>query len=274
MEKHTQEKHSVTRVRHPLKLRLITVRKTERIAPHMLRVTFAGESLQDFVSASHDDHVKLFFPAPGQTVPSLPSLSETGPEYPEGAIRPSMRDYTPSSYDPVAGELVIDFALHGDGPAASWAEQAAPGQVIGAGGPRGSFVVSDDFDWYLLIGDETALPAIGRRLAELPVGARAIVIAEVADADEEIALPSEAEVSLTWLHRNGEPAGFPQRLEGAVRALALPAGEGYVWAAAELSVIGAIRKVLVDEHGINKKRIRAASYWKHGAVAHHSALED
>ncbi|AOY01992.1 siderophore-interacting protein [Jeongeupia sp. USM3] len=266
--------YTTTRVRHPLKLRLITVSKTERIAPHMLRVTFAGESLQDFVSASHDDHVKLFFPAPGQAEPILPSLSETGPEYSEGAIRPVMRDYTPRSYDPVAGELVIDFALHGDGPAAGWAEQAAPGQVIGAGGPKGSFVVSDDFDWYLLVGDETALPAIGRRLAELPVGAQAIVIAEVADAGEQVAMPSEAQVSLTWLHRNGEPAGTPQRLVDAVRALALPAGEGHVWAAAELSVIGPVRKVLVDEKGVDRKRIRAASYWKHGAVAHHSALED
>ncbi len=30
------------------------------------------------------------------------------------------------------------------------------------GGPRGLAVVPDDFDWYWLIGDETALPAIGR----------------------------------------------------------------------------------------------------------------
>ncbi|WP_432721320.1 siderophore-interacting protein [Jeongeupia wiesaeckerbachi] len=269
-----EQKHSITRVRHTLKMRLITVQNTVRIAPHMLRVTFAGESLQDFVSASHDDHVKLFFPASGQTAPVLPTLGDTGLEYPEGAIRPVARDYTPRSFDLVSGELVIDFALHGDGPAASWAEQAQPGQVIGAGGPKGSFVVPDDFDWYLLIGDEAALPAIGRRLAELPVGACAIVIAEVADAAEQIAMPGEAHVSLTWLHRNGEPAGTPGRLVDAVRALALPDGEGYVWAAAELSVIGAIRKVLVDEKGIDKKRIRAASYWKHGAIAHHSALDD
>ncbi|BCL74794.1 siderophore-interacting protein [Jeongeupia sp. HS-3] len=269
-----QEKHSVTRVRHPLKMRLITVRKAERIAPHMLRVTFADESLCDFTSASHDDHVKLFFPTPGQVAPVLPTLDESGLVYADDAERPVTRDYTPRSFDPVAGELVIDFALHGDGPAASWAEQARPGQTLGTAGPKGSFVVPDDFDWYLLIGDETALPAIGRRLAELPVGAQAIVIVEVGGAGEEIVMPSEAQVSLSWLHRNGEAAGTPARLVDAVRALALPDGEGYVWAAAELSVIGAIRKVLVDEKGVDRKRIRAASYWKHGAVAHHSALED
>ena len=78
-----------------------------------------------------------------------------------------MRDYTPRRYDLDTLELDIDFVLHGDGPASTWAEQAKPGQFLHIGGPRGSMIVPDIFDSYLLIGDETALPAIARRLEGL-----------------------------------------------------------------------------------------------------------
>ena len=74
-----------------------------------------------------------------------------------------MREYTPRRIDLVANELDIDFVLHGDGPASTWAAQAAPGQTLDIAGPRASMVVPDLFDSYLLIGDETAIPAIGRR---------------------------------------------------------------------------------------------------------------
>src|SRR6266568_4230449 len=77
-----------------------------------------------------------------------------------GSGAPVMRDYTPRRFDAVQRELDIEFALHGDGPAATWAAQAAPGQRVMIGGPRGSFIVPTDFDWHLLIGDETALPAV------------------------------------------------------------------------------------------------------------------
>ncbi|HWL84823.1 MAG TPA: SIP domain-containing protein [Polyangiaceae bacterium] len=63
-------------------------------------------------------------------------------------------------------------------------------------------------------------------------------------------------------------------LEQAVRALAVPAGEGYVWAAGESTAIRAVRRYLVDECKIDKSRIRAASYWKHGASAIHETHDD
>lgn len=83
----------------------------------------------------------------------------------------AVRDYTPRGFDPVALTLEIDFALHGAGPATRWEAQAQGGQRLGVGGPRGSFIRPTDFDGHLLIGDDTALPAIARRLAELPAQA-------------------------------------------------------------------------------------------------------
>jgi NADPH-dependent ferric siderophore reductase len=162
------------RVRHETKMRLLQVREVSRLTPKMVRVVVGGEALAGFISAAHDDHVKLFFPQPGHDKPVLPTPTPNGPVYPEGAPRPAARDYTPRRYDATANALTIDFVLHGVGPATTWAAQARPGQFLGVGGPRGSFIVPDDFDWYLLAGDETAIPAIGRRLQELPAGTRVI----------------------------------------------------------------------------------------------------
>src|SRR6202035_5881739 len=105
-------------------------------------------------------------------------------------------------YDAAASTLTIDFVLHSEGPATAWAAQARPGAFLGVGGPRGSFVIPDDFDWYLFAGDETALPAIGRRLEELPASARVLVVAEIADKEEEQRLTSGAAVEVRWLYRN------------------------------------------------------------------------
>ncbi|MHA7683286.1 siderophore-interacting protein [Cupriavidus sp. PET2-C1] len=266
---------TVQRVRHELKMRLLQVVRTQAVSPQLLRVTLAGDDLKGFVSASFDDHIKVFFPAPGQSKPALPELGPNGPVFPEGQPRPAARDYTPRRYDAAAGELDIEFVLHGDGPASTWAAQAAPGQYLGVGGPRGSFVIPEGFDWHLLVGDETALPAIGRRLDELPSGVRALVVLTVDNAAAEIPLPSRADVEIRWLHRDSAPADSATwLLEQALREVTLPLGEGYVWAAGEAASIRAVRQYLVGERGIEKGRIRAASYWKAGAAAVHENIDD
>lgn len=263
---------TVERVRHPLKMRLLQVVRTTQVSPQLLRVTLGGADLQDFVSASFDDHVKVFFPAAGDDKPVLPQVTADGIAFPEGQPRPAARDYTPRRYDAAKQELDLEFVLHGDGPASTWAAQARPGQYLGVGGPRGSFVVPTGFDWHLLVGDDTALPAIARRLEELGADTHAIVVVEVGDAAAQIPLPSAATVDLHWLHRGDAPEG--SLLEGALRKLALPRGEGYVWAAGEGAAMKAVRQYLVTERGIDKKRIRASAYWKRGASAVHETLDD
>jgi len=265
--------YAVQKVRHPLKARLLQVRRVQRIGPYLVRVTLAGDELAGFVSASFDDHVKLFLPV-ADGLPVMPVIGPDGPGYPEGAPRPVSRDYTPRRYDADAGELDIDFVLHGAGPAASWAAQARPGQYLGVAGPRGSFVIPQAFDWHLLIGDETALPAIARRLEELPRGKRVLAVIETRHPGARIALPTQADLSLQWVHGAAEPADGPSVLERVVRRLQLPEGEGYVWAAGESAVIRAIRQHLVQERGIDKSRIRAASYWRHGDAGAHEVFGD
>src|SRR5690606_11546792 len=104
--------------------------------------------------------------------------------FPPGT-RPEMRDYTPRFWNIAQGWIELDFVLHGDGPAASWAAAAAPGKTLVIGGSRGSLVIPMAFDWYLLAGEQTALPAIGRRIEELPAGAKVLALIEVDNAAEE-----------------------------------------------------------------------------------------
>jgi NADPH-dependent ferric siderophore reductase len=181
----------VTRVRHELERRKLEVRRSERISPSMVRLILGGDDLAGFVSLGFDDHVKIVIPPPGATELRLPTQ---GSVLPEGAEPSAMRDFTPRKYDAEAGELTIDFALHEAGPATAWAANAKPGDFLGVGGPRGSMVVPTEFRLHVLIGDETAIPAIARRLEELPGGVRARVFAEVEGPEHELNLASDAEI--------------------------------------------------------------------------------
>ncbi|MBB5459969.1 siderophore-interacting protein [Paraburkholderia sp. Cpub6] len=276
-EQPTRPDLAVHRVRHPLKFRLLQVKQVRALTPHLIRVTFTGADLDDFVSASFDDHIKVFFPDPGADKPTLPQAGPDGPVYPEGK-RPTARDFTPRRFDRDARELDIEFAMHDAGPAATWAAQAQAGQYLGVGGPRGSLVIPTGFDWHLLIGDDTALPAIARRLEELPAGTRVAAVIEVADPSARIEFTTQAEVHLVWCYRNEADTQNGTRGEAllhAVRETWLPEnGEGYVWAAGEAATIRAVRQHLCGERGVDKTRIRAASYWKQGAVAVHETIDD
>ncbi|MEK7891458.1 siderophore-interacting protein [Burkholderia contaminans] len=274
MIQNTSER-TVTRVRHTLKFRLLQVLRVHAVTPHLLRVTLGGPDLADFESASFDDHVKVFFPPPGAERPVLPTLGANGPEFPEGEPKPVARDFTPRRFDRAAGELDLEFVLNHPGPASQWAAQARVGQWLGIGGPRGSFVVPTGFDWHLLIGDDTALPAVARRLEELPAGARVAVVMEVADRTAQVAFDTRADVHEIWRFRAEADAADGDVLLNAVRELPLPpSGEGYVWAAGEALSMRAVRQHLTAERGVDKSRIRAAAYWKRGAAAVHETLED
>ena len=253
--------HEHQTLRHPVVLRTLEVLRVDRLTPHMQRVTLGGDELRGFLSAAPDNHVKLFFPnADGELV--TPTLGPNGPEYPPGREPSPMRDYTPRRHDVARNELTIDFVLHGDGPASNWAAQAAPGQRIGAGGPRGSFVVAGDFDHYVLVGDETALPAVGRWLEEMPACAHADVLMEIPEASDRQPLASAASITVQWLHREGKAAGRSVLLEQALRALPSTPGDTFYWIAAESRRARTMRLFLDNERGVPKEWIRATGYWK------------
>jgi NADPH-dependent ferric siderophore reductase len=263
----------VSRVRHSPKFRMLTVARVRDLTPRMRRITLTGEDLAGFVSSGFDDHVKLFFPRPGEDEPARPAIGADGKSVWDESRKPPSRDFTPRRYDAAAGELDIDFALHEAGPATDWAAGVRPGSRLGVGGPRGSFVISTAFAWHLLIGDETAIPAIGRRLEELPAAAHALVVVEVANAGEQMSFTSNATFDVTWVQRDGARPGSVDGLDRAARALRLPPGQGYTWVAAETNVAKQLRRTLI-ERGADKRWLRAAGYWKQGAEATHDMHDD
>jgi NADPH-dependent ferric siderophore reductase len=247
------------RVRHEPRRRELEVRRVDKISAHMIRVTLGGD-LDGFTSLGFDDHIKLFFPdeaAPAGGEPQFVS-----------------RDYTPRRFDPLARTLEIEFVIHEAGPATRWAAQVQAGQVLRIGGPRGSFIIPTHFDWHLLIGDDTGLPAIARRLAELPAGTRVVVLAEVDGPADHVELASAADVTISWAHRNGAEAGTSDVLARTLKTLPLPAGDYYAWVACESLLAKALRAQLIAEHGANPKWIRAAGYWRRGAIAVHETHND
>jgi NADPH-dependent ferric siderophore reductase len=255
---------SVTRVRYETRHRELTVTQVQPITPHLLRVSLTGD-FTGFQSLGFDDHIKLFFPDPKTGILPLPE-----PGMPPGnGPKPIMRDYTPRRFD---GEtLDIEFALHDAGPATAWAMNSRPGDSLNIGGPRGSMLIPATFDHYVLIGDDTALPAMARRLEELPTGIKACVVAEVEGLEDRLPFHTKADVSIHWVYRQ---AGHANRLNDALKAMHIPQGAVHVWVACESSQAKLIRQQLIDDHGVNPQWIKASGYWRKGDAGAHDTIGD
>lgn len=262
------------RIRHELRFRKLQVLQRQSVTPHLIRITLGGTDLQGFTSLGFDDHCKLFFPDPQTGELPLPRVAPDGVAWPDGP-RPAARDYTPLHFDSQAQTLEFDFVLHEAGPATAWAQSAQAGDWLGVGGPRGSFVVPLAFDWHLLAGDATALPAISRRLRELPADARAVAVIEVDSEQDQLPLASDARVEIHWAHRQGgsQPEAASPLLQ-KLQTLDFPAGDYFGWVATESADAKAIRQYLLQARGANPKWLRASGYWKRGKPATHETFDE
>jgi len=259
---------AVQRVRHTPRFRLLEVLRVADLSPSLRRVTLGGPDLQGFVSLAPDDHIKAFFFPTGVSA-CKPATGPEGPVWPNGLERPPMRDYTPRRYDERAQELDLEFVMHGEGPAAMWAATAHPGAFLLIAGPRGSALVPPRIDGYLLIADETGLPAVARWLETLPATTPVTAILEVADASNEIALPTAASLSVTWVHRNGHDAGAEPLLLDAIKRGPRPLGDFFAWVACESAQSRAIRRFLEEDYRLDADSLKSAGYWKRGVADFH-----
>ncbi|MBB5824909.1 siderophore-interacting protein [Micromonospora carbonacea] len=246
----------------PKKVTTARVLRTWRPTPHVIRLVLGGEELTGLPVGEHTDHyVKLVFPPDGVTYPEPVDLA---------AIRrlpadqwPRLRAYTVRAFDAAANELTIDVVHHGDeGVAGPWAARLRPGDPVRFVGPGGAYAPSPDADWHLLVGDESALPAIAAALERLPAGAPARVFLEVADAGEEQPLPSKGDVELTWLHRGDRPVG--EALVAAVRALDFPPGDVHAFVHGEATFVRELRRLLRVERGVPREWLSISGYWRRG----------
>lgn len=236
-----------------LRFRTVTLVSREYLAPDYVRVRLEGDDLVGFDSPGSDDHMRLFFPA------EMPDTIE------ELRAAPS-REYTPLSW----GEnwLEVEFAVHGDeGVAAVWAANAPLGSRIGVGGPRGSAVLTGTPDGWLLVGDETAIPAIRRHAARIG-DAQARIVVEVPSAQDEVFIEAPADVE--WLHRGAAPAG--SALIAFLDSLTASDAVGrhpFVFIAAEQAIVKPGR-ALLERCGIDSAHATVKGYWKRGEPEYHA----
>lgn len=262
------------RVRHPLVFRKVEVVSVEVLTPTLRRIVVGGDELTGFLSAGFDDHMKIFPVRRGQAL-NLPVIGEDGmPVW--GDPKPQARDYTPRAFDTERNLLTIEFVTGHGGPATEWAEQAQVGDLLGIGGPRGSMVVPTGFADHLLIGDETALPAIARRVEELPAGVRATAVIEIEDASHRTELTSRAGLTVHWVYRDGAPRGDGRALTEQALAVAacMDPADTHVWVATESAVARAMRPRLLAVNSFNPKHMKVAGYWRVGDVGAHQVFKD
>jgi NADPH-dependent ferric siderophore reductase len=241
--------------------RRIEVARIEQLSPQMKRIGFTGADLRSFEWRGPAGHLKLIVPADGEHVAPMPT--------PDGARPPLMRTYTPRHFDAAAQQLDIDFVLHVHGPAGRWAARAQLGDQLAMMGPAPGYTIDAGVAWVLLIGDDTALPAIETILEELPKTTRAQVLMEVVDTHEVRPLHCAATVDARWLPRGDDPREAGKALLAALRGLGgLPDGPGRVYVGCEATAMRTLRGVLLDELGLDRSRLVGRGYWKLGAANH------
>jgi NADPH-dependent ferric siderophore reductase len=235
------------------------------INPHLREVTMRGSDLHALPSAGPDSFVSLLLPPPGRTDLTI-DRTFTWEGYAKMAEddQPATASYTIRRSRPDEGEIDVLMVLHGDaGPASRWASRTQPGDTVGIWGPRTTFEPPESTDWYLLAADETGLPAVAAILESLPEGTTARVFAEVAGEAERQALPASPPVEVTWLHRDGAPAGTATVLLDAVKAMPWPGGSAYAWGGGESRVMTALRRHLRDQVGLERESVSMTAYWRH-----------
>ncbi len=202
----------------PITTRMLQVIRTADVTPGMRRVTIGGPALaahtadngfpvDAFRSDGFDDEFKILLKHPDSEVIVGPVQADGVLNWPRGDDHLVLRTYTVRRWDPVMGEIDVDFVRHGLGPATTWAYTAQPGDEVQIAGPKMSGAQPVDADWVLVVGDETALPAIGRWLEEWQEGVRGQFFVEVAEEEHrQLDLPVPEGVELTWRVRNGAGA--------------------------------------------------------------------
>lgn len=264
----------------PIVLRELRVLRTTEVTPRMRRITVGGAQLAAFRSGEFDvtafrtegadDYVKVFLPEEGESTPVLPEQHDGHLHWPRRPA-PVARAYTVRRFDSATGELDLDFVVHGHGVAGNWARDARPGDVLHLAGPKVSTLPPTGAHWWLLAGDETALPAIGRYVETHtdPAALHPVVLVDGPDEEQSDL------AGVTWVHRRpGTPDA--QVLADAVRRTAPGAGEGWMWIAGEAAIVRELRSV-ARELGVPKDLLDASGYWRvpaTGALSRVRALRD
>ncbi|MCO8274280.1 siderophore-interacting protein [Actinoplanes sp. TRM 88003] len=245
----------------------LAVRRREWLSPGFASVTLGGPAVRDLVVAGNDQAVRLFFPRAGQADLRMPTLSNEAwmaqlllmPK----SVRPWVRNLTIRRVRPEEDELDIEFAVHADSPLSFWVRRIEPGDPAGIFDIGTMYRRPEDATAQLLVGDETALPAVLSILDSTPPSLPTQVFLEVAATADIRPLDPSDGVTIHWFGRDDAQRPGDLALE-AVRRAELPAGQLYTWIAGESRLATSVRRHLVNDRGLPKRDISFFGYWRLG----------
>ncbi len=246
---------------------------TRMLTPGMVRVTFGGPGLAGFETTGiGDEYLRVFLPDPWAREARLPISTGDSWDWEAGVEPSAMRTYTVRAVDTVAGTVDIDFVVHDGGLAASWAQRAQVGDVVGLNSPTGLYEPPAGLHWQILLADATGLPAVARLVEQTPPGVRTRVLIEVEDPSHQQELVLGAGTEVAWIY--GGNGHSRSRLEEALRSVELPGGIGYIWVAGETKVLRGIRKYLRHEKKLTPASYKLIGYWTDKSEAWEERLEN
>ena len=245
--------------RPPRPFRSMSVAQVEQLSSRMLRLTFVGAGLRGLYVDGPASSVRLLIPSPDVGDLVIPKWNGNEFLLPDGS-RPIIRTFTPRFMDPVEPFLVLDVVLHDGGAVSNWARTAQPGHPAAVSGPGRSYAIDRKAVEYVLLGDESAIPAISQLLEAIPAWIPVRATIEVAHPEARIMLPHHPAAVVEWLDQKpGLPPG-----DGLVRAAATShLAEGVrLWAAGEAAAMHRIRRNLFADRRVPRSAATVRGYWK------------
>lgn len=215
------------------------------ITRNMRRITLGGPGLAGFPANQEGAYIKLM-------------LEEAD------RAEPSVRTYTVRNQREEAGEIDVDFVMHGDhGIASRWAANASVGDRLHVGGPGPKKLPSTDADWFFLVGDMTALPALSVNLEAMDESAKGYAVIEILHEDDRQELAAPSGVEIDWVVAASLEQGREAVIK-SIRAKHWHAGRPVVWAASEFDTMRAMRVYFKKDRGLPTADAYISSYWKQG----------
>lgn len=279
------------------------------LSPSLARFVFSGTDIAQMRTLAADQRIKLFFPSANGQPPQLPKHGswQEARRGLDAQSSPPMRTYTIRDLRREVLEVDVDFVLHGvNGPASAWATHARIGDRLQMVAPNLAFDGDPGgYEWQppnnlrelLLVGDETALPAIAGILEQMVVEHPDVPVQafiEVPCEQDCVDLTCSTATELNWLPRDVLNDDHGEAMIHAVRELArLPRvqleqrstaaledvdieqqilweraqssnGEFHAWIAGESAAVMNIRRFLVQERGLDRKALTLMGYWRAG----------
>lgn len=264
----------MSQIKTSIARKVLTFKSKQFITPNYIRITLSGE-VSDFKDATVGDNNKIYIPPTGVDKVHFPVLDADTKKWihAEKEIAPAVRTYTHKGVNLNTNELYIDFVNHGEnGPASAWAINAEVGDKLGvAMRTQPKQLYPSTSEWFLLVGDATAIPVLGAILESLPESAKGVCVIVVSSSEDIQQLSTNASIEFTWIVE--QDIHDESKLVEAVKNIEIPSVPKFGYVACEFSAVKQIRSYLRKELEWSSSELYAYSYWKQGVAEDRSTAD-